>query len=167
MAPHVDVLCSDIKSLDDRFYKDICKLATVEQVLASIAKAHELGIHVETRTNIIPKRNDDLAMLQEIAVWIRDNLGAQSPWHITKFFPSYKLAHLPPTPSELLWQTHEVALETGLENVYVYDDKGCDCAEENLSVATYLQGDAESIHAVKQCAASCCGDEGILLKKYE
>lgn len=167
MAPYIDVLCSDIKSLDDLFYKDICKRSTVEQVLGSIAKAQQLGIHVETRTNIIPKRNDDPVMLKAIAQWIHDNLGADSPWHITKFFPSYKLAHLPPTPSELLWHTSKLAQEVGLQNVYVYDDKGCDCADSNLSVASYLQGNADAIHQVKKCAASCCGDEGILLKKYE
>lgn len=167
MAPYIDVLCSDIKSLDDLFYKDICKLATAEQVLGSIAKAQQLGIHVETRTNIIPTRNDDPVMLKAIATWIYDNLGADSPWHITRFFPSFKLAHLASTPSELLWQTHQLAQEVGLTNAYVYDDKGCDCADSNLSVASYLQADADSIHQVKKCAASCCGDEGVLLKKYE
>lgn len=167
MAPHIDVLCSDIKSLDDCFYKDICKLATAEQVLGSIAKARQLGIHVETRTNIIPGRNDDPVMLKAIARWIHGKLGADSPWHITKFFPAYKLAHLPPTPSQLLWQTQKLGEEAGLKNVYVYDDKGCDCAGNNLPVSSYLQGDADSIHKVKKCGASCCGEEGILLKKYE
>ena len=52
-------------------------------------------------------------------------------------------------------------------NVYVYDEKGCDCARENLPVARYLAQDPQALHAVKKCAASCCGDEGVLLKKYE
>ena len=167
MAPYVDVLCSDIKSLDDHFYHEICNKSSVAQVLGSIAKAKQLGIHVETRTNIIPGRNDEPQMLQGIAEWIRDHLGADSPWHITRFFPAYKLAHLPATPSEILWQAHDLAKSVGLKNVYVYDDKGCDCAQTNLPVASYLQGDAEAIHMVKKCSASCCGDEGVLLKKYE
>lgn len=167
MAPHVDVLCSDIKSLDDDFYYQICKLAKVEKVLASIERAHHLGIHVETRTNIIPGKNDDLAMLQKIARWIHDRLGADSPWHITRFFPAFKLSHLPETPSEILWQAHDVARGVGLNNVYVYDDKGCDCATDNMPVADYLSGDVESIYRTKKCVASCCGEEGILLKKYE
>lgn len=167
MAPHIDVMCSDIKSLDEDFYKEICRLATVDQVLGSIKKAQQLGVHVETRTNIIPQKNDDPEMLKRIGIWIRDNLGADSPWHLTKFFPAYKLSHLPATPSEILQQSYQQALQLGLENVYVYDDIGCDCAEQNLPVASYLAGDTESIHAVKQCAAACCGDEGVLLKKYE
>ncbi len=167
MAPEVDVLCSDIKSMDDAFYADICRAASVNQVLASIEKADRFGIHVETRTNVIPSRNDDLEMLGRIAVWIRDHLGADSPWHITKFFPAYKLSHLPATPSEILWRAHDAARAVGLRNVYVYDDKGCDCAAENLPVAASLSQGPAQVHAVKKCVASCCGDEGVLLKKYE
>jgi pyruvate formate lyase activating enzyme len=167
MAPWVDVLCSDIKSLDDDFYRDICKVASVSQVLGSIEKAQQLGIHVETRTNIIPGRNDDPAMLSAIATWIRDHLGTDSPWHITRFFPAYKLANLPATPGEILRQAQELGRKAGLQSVYVYDDQGCDCAGENLPVAQWLQADPQEIHGIKKCAASCCGDDGVLLKKYE
>ena len=167
IAPHVDVLCSDVKSLDQDFYTDICRMAKVQDILDAIKQAHELGMHVETRTNIIPTRNDNMDMLREIAKWIYNNLGSDSPWHITKFFPAYKLQHLPPTPSETLHAAYEQAISVGLKNVYVYDDKGCDCAMENLPVSEYIGGDAESLNQVKKCAASCCGDEGVLLKKYE
>ena len=167
MAPQVDVLCSDIKSLSDDFYHEICKLASVEQVLGSIEKAHKLGIHVETRTNIIPGKNDDIEELARIAQWIYDHLGADSPWHITRFFPAYKLSHIPATPSGIMHAAYDAAKKVGLKNVYVYDDKGCDCAEANLPVDAYLDEDPNKVHEVKKCAASCCGDEGILLKKYE
>jgi pyruvate formate lyase activating enzyme len=167
MAPWVDVLCSDIKSLDNEFYKDICPVGDVQQVLGSIEEAQRLGMHVETRTNIIPGKNDTPEELQAIAEWIRDHLGKESPWHITRFFPAYQLSHLPMTSSESLWQAHDLAVAAGLQYVYVYDDKGCDCAEENRPVADYLDGTVEDIHQVKKCAASCCGSEGVLLKKYE
>jgi len=167
MAPHVDVLCSDIKSLDDAFYQQICHAAHVDQVLGSIEGAHRLGIHVETRTNIIPGRNDDPEMLRAIARWVHHHLGADSPWHITRFFPAYQLSHLPSTPSEIMWRAHDMARAEGLTNVYVYDDKGCDCALHNLPVEAYLDQDPAKVHEMKKCAGSCCGDEGILLKKYE
>lgn len=87
LAPAIDVLCSDIKSLDDAFYRAICPPARVADVLGAIEKAQRLGMHVEVRTNIIPTRNDDAAMLGRIAAWIRDHLGPDAPWHLTKFFP--------------------------------------------------------------------------------
>lgn len=167
MAPHVDVLCSDIKSMSDDFYRDICPVASVEQVLGSIAKAKKLGMHVEVRTNIIPGKNDNPEEWVEIAAWIRDHLGADSPWHITKFFPAYKLADLAPTPSVVLHEAAELGRRAGLQNVYLYDDKGCDCAESNLPVEVYLEGDPGDLHQIKKCTAHCCGEEGILLKKYE
>ena len=167
MAPHVDVLCSDIKSLRDEFYRRLAPVAEVKQVLGCIETARRLGIHVETRTNVIPGYNDDPNELRGIAEWIRDHLGADSPWHITRFFPAYKLSHVPSTEPAALWQAHDAARSLGLENVYVYDDKGCDCAAENLPMEAYLAADAEQVHAVKKCSAACCGDEGVLLKKYE
>ncbi len=167
MAAHVDVLCSDIKSMSDAFYQDICKPASVNQVLASIEKAQQLGIHVETRTNIIPGKNDTIEELTQIAQWIHDHLGADSPWHITRFFPAFQLSHLPQTPADIMHAAHDAARQVGLSNVYEYADKGCDCAEQNLPVDAYLDADPDSIHEIKKCSASCCGDEGILLKKYE
>ena len=167
MAPHVDVLCSDIKSMRDEFYKDICPVAKVEQVLSCIEKAKKLGMHVEVRTNIIPGKNDTADEFTEIAAWVRDHLGVDSPWHITKFFPAYKLADVPETPTEVLHEAAEIGRRTGLQNVYLYDDKGCDCAETNLPVDAYLDNDADSLFEIKKCAASCCGDDGILLRKYE
>jgi len=167
MAPHVDVLCSDIKSLRDDFYQRLCKAARVEQVLHCVERAQALGIHVETRTNVIPGRNDDAEELRGIAEWIREHLGAESPWHITRFFPAFMLSHVPSTPSETLWAAHDAAREVGLTNVYVYDDKGCDCATENRPVEAYLSGDPAGLHTVKKCSAGCCGEQGIVLKKYE
>ena len=167
VAPKLDVLCSDIKSMSDDFYREICRPATVEQVLHSIRTAHELGIHVETRTNIIPGKNDDPDEHYAIARWVRENLGKHSPWHITKFFPAYQLADVPPTPDESLLAAAEQGRRAGLAHVYVYNDKGCDCAKENRPIEFYLNSLPEDTHQVKKCSASCCGDEGILLKKYE
>jgi len=167
MAPHIDVLCSDIKSLSDAFYRDICSTASVEQVLHCIELSAQLGMHVEVRTNIIPGKNDTKEELQAIANWIKRHLGEDCPWHLTKFFPAFHLMHIAPTPSETLQMAYRVAQQAGLKNSYVYDDKGCDCAEQNLPVASFLDGEAAAHHQVKKCQASCCGEQGILLKKYE
>ena len=167
MAPYIDVLCSDIKSLSDEFYRDICPVSTVEQVLGSIKKAAELGIHVETRTNVIPSKNDDLAELERIAGWIRDNLGADSPWHVTKFFPAYRLSHLSPTDNALIEQAAAAARTAGLRHVYAHTDISCDCASENAPVSAWLELDPKAIESINKCSASCCGDEGILVKKFE
>jgi pyruvate formate lyase activating enzyme len=167
MAPHIDVLCSDIKSLSADFYKDVCPVSTVEQVLGSIEKAHALGIHVETRTNVIPTRNDDPDELRRIAEWIRDHLGADSPWHVTRFFPAYKLSHLPATEPAVIDAAAQAARDIGLEHVYAHTDISCDCASENAPVSAWLELDADAIGEINRCSATCCGDEGILVAKFE
>lgn len=167
IAPWVDVLCSDIKSLQDDFYREICPTATVDQILHSIQQAQRLGMHVETRTNIIPGKNDDPEELYRIGLWIKQHLGADAAWHVTKFFPAFKLSDLPPTPDATLQLARRQGLAAGLNNVYAYGDKGCDCATENQPLSIYLDGDASVIHQVKKCPSSCCGEQGVLLKKYE
>ncbi len=67
----------------------------------------------------------------------------------------------------MLFSARDAALRAGLKHVYVYNDKGCDCAKQNLPVDVYLNGSWEEIHQLKVCAADCCGDDGVLLKKYE
>lgn len=167
VAPYIDVLCSDIKSLSNEFYQDICPVSDVEQVLTSIKQAHELGIHVETRTNIIPGKNDDPNELKRIAEWIRDNLGSDSPWHVTKFFPAYQLSHIAETPNEVIEQAAENARQVGLQHVYAHTNISCDCATNNASVDEWLGKPADEIKQVNKCSASCCGSEGIVLKKFE
>ena len=166
LAGRIDVLCSDIKSMEDQFYRNICGKAEVGPVLHGIEWAQNLGIHVETRTNVIPGLNDDPENLLRIAHWIRDHLGPDSPWHITRFYPAYQLSHIDPTPLKTLDQTRQQALMAGLTRVYTYGDKGCDCATENAPVEQILPG-WKQLHAVNKCSQDCCGDEGILLKKYE
>jgi pyruvate formate lyase activating enzyme len=167
MAPHIDVLCSDIKSLSPEFYRDICPVSTIDQVLGSIRKAAELGIHVETRTNVIPTKNDNPEELKGIAEWIRDNLGADSPWHVTRFFPAYKLAHLPATDTAVIDAAAAAGRAAGLRNVYAHTDISCDCASDNRPVSAWLELDPEALNEINKCAADCCGDEGILVKKFE
>ena len=136
-------------------------------MLGSIKKAHQLGIHVETRTNVIPTRNDDLDELRRIAEWIRDNLGADSPWHVTRFFPAYQLSHLPATENAIIEAAADAGRDIGLQNVYAHTDISCDCATDNAPVSAWLELDPKAINAINKCSASCCGDEGILVAKFE
>ena len=61
----------------------------------------------------------------------------------------------------------ETGREIGLKHVYAHTDISCDCATENAPVSAWLELDAKSMNEVNTCAASCCGDEGILVKKFE
>jgi len=135
LASCIDAIATDIKSTQDDFYREIC-LATgaAAKVLQSIKYAFEKGIHIETRTNIIPGYNDSEEQMSGICNWIKSNLGDASPWHITKFHPVMELEDVPATPASTINDAYNIAKRTGLKNVYI-EDKPCDCAKGTIEPA--------------------------------
>jgi pyruvate formate lyase activating enzyme len=132
LANCIDAIATDIKSTDDRFYQEICLASDVAgKVLQSIKYANDKGIHIETRTNIIPGYNDSRETVSGICAWIKANLGEKSPWHITKFHPVTELKGVPATPEATITNAFAIAKQHGLENVYI-EDKPCDCAKGTM-----------------------------------
>ena len=74
---------------------------------------------------------------------------------------------MPATPNAIIDAAATTGREIGLNHVYAHTDISCDCATENMPVSAWLEMDAEALTEVNKCAASCCGDEGILVKKFE
>jgi pyruvate formate lyase activating enzyme len=77
------------------------------------------GVHIEITTLIIPTKNDDLRMIREMCLWIAGELGPETPLHLTRFYPLYKLNRLPPTPISTLEKARTAAMESGLQYVYI------------------------------------------------
>lgn len=147
----IDAVAADIKSLKDDFYYSYCGAAGIidvaDKILRCIKAFYYSGCHVEIRTNIIPGGNDQRENYSEIASWIKNNLDKQTPWHITRFFPAHKLSNINQTPMESLSEAQSAGIKSGLENVYIYPDKGCDCAKE-----TFLIGNEKAVENVStQC----------------
>ena len=73
----------------------------------------------EVTTLVIPGINDATAELREAAQFIAQELGTDTPWHLSRFFPDYQLAEVPPTPLETLQRAWEIGQEEGLKYVYL------------------------------------------------
>ncbi len=58
-------------------------------------------------------------MLRDIARWIAEQLGPETPWHVTRFMPYLELAHLPATPIRTLERAAAIGADEGLRFVYV------------------------------------------------
>jgi pyruvate formate lyase activating enzyme len=117
---HIDVWRVDVKGFSDETMKGLCKVPSVEPILAQAERAKKhWQMHVEVVTNVIPTINDDEEQIRSIARWIRDRLGPETPWHVTRFFPYLELSHLPPTPIPTLRRAREIGIEEGLEFVYL------------------------------------------------
>ena len=90
LGPHLDVYRSDIKGFFARTYMSLAHLTHYEEIFVAAERTrHQWGIHVELVTHIIPGLNDDDATLEGIARWIAKRLGADTPWHVTRFYPAY------------------------------------------------------------------------------
>jgi pyruvate formate lyase activating enzyme len=119
-GPVIDVWRVDVKGFDDATYRKLCKVRSVRPVLEMAVRAKSRwGMHVEVVTNVIPTVNDDDRTLRGIAGWIRSELGQDTPWHITRFFPYLDLSHLDPTPLETLERARRIGHEEGLHHVFL------------------------------------------------
>ena len=76
------------------------------------------GIWVEVTTLIVPGLNDDPTELEKLASFLVDSLGPETPWHISRFHPTFKLTYHPPTPRQTLIAAREIGIKTGLKYVY-------------------------------------------------
>ncbi len=114
----LDATNTDLKAFDDRFYRDQCG-ATLRPVLDSLVTFREEGVWLEITNLVIPTLNDDPAMIRRMATWIRDELGAGTPLHFSRFAPRYRMRNLPPTPAEALERARNEARDVGLEHVYI------------------------------------------------
>ncbi len=108
----------DLKAFSDRFYREVCD-ARLAPVLDTLETMKRLGVWLEVTNLVIPTLNDDPGMLREMCAWMVEKLGPDTPLHISRFHPQYRLDRLPPTPPATLIMAAEIAEQAGLHYVYV------------------------------------------------
>lgn len=117
VKPYLDAANVDLKFFKDETYQKICG-AHLEPVLDSIRAMKKMGIWLEITTLLVPGLNDSKQELKDIAGFIA-GVGAEIPWHISRFHPDYKYTDLEPTPLSTLKKAREVGQEAGLRYVYL------------------------------------------------
>ncbi|MCP5005636.1 MAG: radical SAM protein [Planctomycetes bacterium] len=102
-----------------RFYRDVANIMSVKPILDAVIRAKtKWNMHVEIVTNVVPGYNDDPDELRAIAYWIVQNLGDQTPWHLSKFYPYLELSQVAQTPISTLELARVIGTEEGLKYVY-------------------------------------------------
>ena len=114
----VDAIKIDLKAYSDKFYKEICS-GTLQPVLDTLKTLKESGVWYEIVDLVVPTLNDTEDEFKNLARWVVDNLGVDVPLHFSRFYPSYQLKNLPPTPMETLEQARYIAMDEGLHYVYL------------------------------------------------
>ncbi|MBN1158944.1 MAG: AmmeMemoRadiSam system radical SAM enzyme [Bacteroidales bacterium] len=117
MAPFLDAINVDLKAFRDETYRQIIG-ACLQPVLDNLIKIKQLGIWLEVTSLIIPGINDDPQEIKDMAGFVSKELGRDVPWHISRFFPSYNMNNIPPTPLQSLKMAKEAGAQAGLQYIY-------------------------------------------------
>ncbi len=116
--PYLDAANVDLKAFREETYRRYVG-ARLAPILEAMKKMKALGIWLEVTTLIIPGINDEDAELQDAANFIAEELGAETPWHLSRFTPMYEMSDRPPTPIATLRRAEEIGKAAGLHYVYV------------------------------------------------
>jgi pyruvate formate lyase activating enzyme len=140
--PYLDAANVDVKAFKDETYRTLMG-GRLEPVLESCRLMKKLGIWLEITTLIVPDVNDDPAELRELAEFIYQDLGPETPWHLSRFYPQYQMIDRPPTKISILSETKAMGEEIGLDYIYIGNVNGVyltrckQCGNELISRSGY------------------------------
>jgi pyruvate formate lyase activating enzyme len=106
----------DLKAFSDDFYRTMTG-ARLKPVLDSIRRMWEMGVWVEVTTLLIPGFNDSPDELKRLAAFLV-SVSPDIPWHVSRFYPGYRLLDVPPTPVASVELALRIGREQGVRFVY-------------------------------------------------
>jgi pyruvate formate lyase activating enzyme len=115
---NADAANIDLKAFSDDYYRNVCG-GTMAPVLRALEVSVKDGVWVEMTNLIVPTLNDDLEMIKRMCGWVLEKLGPDVPLHFSRFYPLYKLTHLPQTPADFLATARETTMAQGINFVYI------------------------------------------------
>jgi len=118
LLERLDAITVDLKAFSADFYAKVCTLE-LAPILSTLKRIGKTGVHLEIVNLVIPKLNDAPEDIASMCDWISENLGVEVPLHFSRFFPSYRMKRLPPTPIETLEAAVSIADQAGLHYVYL------------------------------------------------
>jgi pyruvate formate lyase activating enzyme len=115
--PYLDAANVDLKAFREDTYRKLIG-AKLQPVLDSLVRMKRAGVWIEVTTLAVTDLNDSDDELRQIATFIHSELGPETPWHVSRYHPSYRY-DAPPTPIDKLARAWEIGKEVGLRYVFV------------------------------------------------
>ena len=118
ILPLIDAANIDIKAFTQDFYRDVTGFPGLNFIKDNVITMFQAEVHVELTMLLIPTLNDSKDEIKAFAEWVKDSLDSRVPVHFSRFYPHYKMQHLPPTPVETVINARSIAEEVGLKYVF-------------------------------------------------
>ena len=118
LIPFIDAMNIDLKFFDNSLYRKTTT-GSLNPVLRTLKTVKERGTWLEITNLVIPNRNDNPETMKEMCNWLVNNGFQDTPLHFSRFYPTYKLTDTPPTPVKTLLKAKEIALQCGIQYVYL------------------------------------------------
>jgi len=116
----IDAAVVDFKGNgDDKFLNKYSAVPSSEPIKKALLAMKNAGIHTEITDLVIPNVGDSIEACDKLTLWIKENLGADTPVQFTRFYPDYMMQNLPPTDFDTLKRHYDIAKKNGLNYVYI------------------------------------------------
>jgi pyruvate formate lyase activating enzyme len=115
IRPWVDLYKVDLKSFDDRHYRQLG--GRIQPILDTIRRLFAMGFWVEIVTLLIPGFNDSPDELARLTDFVA-GVSPEIPWHVTAFHADYKMTDPPNTTADMLLAAAEIGRRAGLRYIY-------------------------------------------------
>jgi pyruvate formate lyase activating enzyme len=120
IAPYLDAATVDFKAGGDPdFYKSVSAVPNVEPIYEALKELKLNGVHIEITNLVVPKIGDSMDRIKQMATWIKDYLGRDTPFHLLRFHPDYKMTTASATSIDTLERAYMTSKDAGLSYTYI------------------------------------------------
>ena len=113
-----DAATVDLKGFNEAVYKKLTG-ARLSPILRALEVMREEGVWIELSRLVVPTHSDDIDDIRALCRWVVRVLGPGTPLHFLRFHADYRLKGLPPTPVEVLDAARKIAMDAGLQFVFI------------------------------------------------
>jgi pyruvate formate lyase activating enzyme len=172
IGPYLDAATVDFKGGGDPgFYKSVSAVPDVTPIYESLKELKLQGVHIEITNLIVPKIGDSMEKIGAMAKWIKDYLGADTPFHLLRFHPDYKMTTIQATPVEDLERAYVTAKHEGLNYVYIgnlpdHPAENTYCPNCDTAVIRRFSFDITEWKLTKDMKCPVCGQQIPIKGKY-
>ncbi len=145
VLPYIDAFNIDVKG-DENFYRKLCK-GSLQPVLHAVETIAAQSDKVLEVTTLLIEGYHNPAMIKQLGQQLVER--GVKVWHLSRFFPHYRMQSWPPTAEEFLQEMLLIAEDVGIEYVYAgnsaletYDQTYCPACRATLIHSHSYSGEA-------------------------